>query len=60
MPNLELSQHENETLTALLESAISDLGTEIAHTETAEYRNGLKAKKAVAVAILERLRKAAG
>jgi hypothetical protein len=55
MPNLELTEEENETLTEILGSAVSDLGYEIANTDAKDYRDGLKAKKANASAILERL-----
>jgi hypothetical protein len=60
MPTLELSVHESEILTEVLESAVSDLGTEIADTDSRDYRNGLKIKKAIAMAILERVRNATG
>ena len=60
LTTLELSKHENEILIEVLESAISDLGGEIASTDSADYRNGLKAKKVIAMSILERLREAAG
>jgi hypothetical protein len=53
MPQLELSEHEIEILIEVLESAVSDFGTEIADTKSADYRNSLKIKKAIAVAILE-------
>ena len=55
MPNLELTEDENKTLAEILESAVSDLGYEIANTDAKDYRDGLKAKKANASAILERL-----
>ena len=55
MPRIELDAHENEVLTELLESAISELGYEIANTDSADYRDGLKKKRATARGILERL-----
>ena len=55
MPNLELTEDEIKTLAEILESAVSDLGYEIANTDSMDYRDGLKAKKATAVAILGRL-----
>ena len=55
MPNIELTEEEKKTLAELLESAVSDLGYEIANTDAKDYRDGLKAKKANASAILERL-----
>ncbi len=60
LTTLELSKHENEILIEVLESAISDLGSEIASTDSADYRNGLKAKKVIAMSTLERLQEAAG
>jgi len=57
MPNLELSEHEIEILIEVLESAVSDFGAEIADTKSADYRSGLKIKKAITVAILEQLQK---
>lgn len=60
MPNLELSEQENKILIELLESAISDLGGEIADTKSADFRKGLKLKKSAAMAMLERLQKATG
>jgi hypothetical protein len=60
MSKLELNTREHEILTEVLESAVSDLGTEIAGTESADYRSGLKDKKQIVKAILERLQKAPG
>lgn len=60
MPNFELTDDEVKTLAEILESAVSDLGYEIANTDSMDYRNGLKAKKANASTILERLGQAAG
>ena len=60
MPNLELTEEENKTLAEILESAVSDLGYEIANTDSKDYRDGLKAKKANASAILERLGRTVG
>jgi hypothetical protein len=56
MRKLELSEEENQVLVEVLEGAVSDLGTEIAGTESASYRKGLKSKKQSVMAILERLR----
>jgi len=60
MPTLELSEHEVEILIEVVESAVSDFGAEIAATDSAKFRNGLKIKKAIATAILDQLRKATG
>ena len=55
MPTLELDELENEILTEALGSAISELGYEIANTDSLDYRDGLKDKKAGLTAILKRL-----
>lgn len=55
MTTLELSEHESQVLAALVESVISDLGYEIANTDSADYRDGLKEKRTVAQSILKRL-----
>ncbi len=60
MPNLELTEDEIKTLAEMLESAVSDLGYEIANTDAKDYRDDLKAKKATAAAILERLGQTGG
>lgn len=60
MATLEMNDDENEVLLELLESAISDLHTEIGHTDSADYRNALKNKRALVATLLERLRKATG
>jgi hypothetical protein len=60
MTRLELNEHENKVLTEMIESAISDLGYEIANTDSADYRDGLKDKKTVAAAILQRLQDTSG
>jgi hypothetical protein len=59
MPNLDLSTDDKATLIEVLETAISDLGAEIADTKSAEWRSGLKGKKRTVMAILERLQTAA-
>lgn len=56
MPTLELSDHECEILVELMESAISELGYEINDTDKADYRDALKIKKAIATAIVERIK----
>lgn len=60
MPNLELTEDEMKTLAEMLESAVSDLGYEIANTDAKDYRDGLKSKKTTASAILERLGQTGG
>lgn len=60
MPNLDLTEEEIKTLAEILESAVSDLGYEIANTDSQDYRNGLKSKKATASAVLARLGQTTG
>jgi hypothetical protein len=57
MPTLELDELENTILTEVLGSAISELGYEIANTDSLDYRDGLKDKKAGLTAILKRLQR---
>jgi hypothetical protein len=57
MPTLELDKTEIEILTEVLGSVISELGYEIANTDSLDYRNGLKDKKAGLTAILQRLQR---
>ena len=47
MIQLDLTPEEQETLSAILENAISDLRMEISHTDRLDFRTGLKRKKAV-------------
>ncbi len=55
MIQLDLTTEEKEILKETLESAISDLGFEIADTEKMEWREKLKVKKAVLKKVLEAL-----
>ena len=52
---LTLEVKEQEILVWALKTAVSDLGHEIADTESQEYREDLKERKAVLKAILSRL-----
>ena len=52
---LELEENERKLLVELLESAVSDLSTEIGHTDSADYRNELKARRASVRTLIERL-----
>jgi hypothetical protein len=56
MTRLTLNEQEREVLVELLESAISDLGFEIADTDRMEFRERLKENRAVLKRILEILR----
>lgn len=53
---LELSASECLTMIELLESTLSDLSVEIADTDTFDYREGLKSKRAELINIMERLK----
>ena len=59
MSTLDLNGEEREILIETLESAISDLGGEIADTKSHDYREGLKSRKKALMEILERLRQVA-
>ena len=47
MIRLELTFHDAEVLREALEDFLSDLRMEISHTDSMDYREGLKAKKRV-------------
>jgi hypothetical protein len=55
MDTLELSRHEEEYLGELLDSAISDLRAEIAHTDSPDFKDSLRERKEVLKRIAERL-----
>lgn len=56
MAHLSLEPNEQNILVWALQSAVSDLGWEIADTENQEFREDLKERKAVLKSILQRLR----
>ncbi len=58
--NLELTAEESEVLRDVLQSYLSDLGTEIAHTDSTQFREGLKHKKAILLRIVAALGDGAG
>ena len=58
MKTIELTDSENTILAETLESAISDLKTEISHTDRRELHAELKQREAVIDGILKRLDKA--
>jgi hypothetical protein len=53
---LPLAPQEQEILSWAVESAISDLGTEIGHTDNQAMRQDLQERKGVLLAILDRLK----
>jgi len=53
---LTLAPQEREVLSWAVESAISDLRTEIGHTDNQAMRKDLQERKGVLLAILDRLR----
>jgi hypothetical protein len=54
--NIELNDEQVQVLADALESYLSDLGTEIAHTDSTEFRDGLKHRREVLEAVLQLLR----
>ena len=52
---LNLSEHEREILAQVLKSYLSDLRMEIADTDSYEFRDGLEARKAVLMKVLDGL-----
>jgi hypothetical protein len=52
---LILTPEEQEVLSGAVKSAISDVGTEVGHTDNQAMRQGLQQRKKVLLAILERL-----
>jgi hypothetical protein len=57
---LMLAPQEQDVLSWAVESAISDLGTEIGHTDNQAMRQGLQERKGILLAILDRLRVGSG
>ena len=53
---LELGEKEARVLAEALESYLGDLSTEIGHTDSRDFREGLKERRAVLAGILEALR----
>jgi hypothetical protein len=53
---LTLAPKEQEVLSWAVQSVISDLGTEIGHTDSQVMRQDLQERKGVLLAIVERLR----
>lgn len=55
MPQLELDEKEQETLTVVLESYLSELQTEISHTDRQALREQLRGQERVVKQIQDRL-----
>lgn len=53
---LTLTPQEQEILSGAVKSAISDLGTEVGHTDNQAMREDLQKNKKVLLAILDRLK----
>lgn len=53
---LLLEPKEREILSWALKNTVSELGTEIGHTENQEMREDLKERKAALLSLLERLK----
>jgi hypothetical protein len=53
---LTLTVEEQEVLSGAIKSAISDVGTEVGHTDNQAMRQGLQQNKKVLLAILDRLK----
>ncbi len=60
MIQLQLTAEERQVLVEVLESYVSDVRMEIADTDSAGYKVGLKGKKDILNKILNTLRKATG
>jgi hypothetical protein len=60
MLNLELSAAEQAVLREVLETAVSELGTEISATDAKEYRDDLKARREVLQRVIAALGGEAG
>ena len=55
MIRLELSGEDAQTLAAAIESQLSDLRYEISNTDSLDFRETLKKKKAALIRVLEQL-----
>ena len=52
---IELNENECQILRSVLENDVSDLRTEIAHTDAQDFREALKHREAVLKGLLARL-----
>ncbi len=55
MPQLDLDANEAALLKETLDSAVSELGYEIADTDSKDYRDGLKEKQALLKGLVAKL-----
>jgi len=55
MFRLELTDHERQTLSEALQSFLSELRTEVSHTDRQAYRQQLKAQEEVLKGVFTRL-----
>jgi len=55
MPQLDLDSNEAAVLKDTLESALSELGYEIADTDAKDYRDKLKEKQALLKGVVKKL-----
>jgi hypothetical protein len=53
--NIEISEEQGAELHRLLESSLGDLSSEIAGTDNAEYRQGLRERRTVLESVLFQL-----
>jgi hypothetical protein len=53
--NLELGTDERTLLAGLVDESLRNLKEEIYHTDTAEYKDQLKAREALMIGILQKL-----
>jgi hypothetical protein len=60
MIQLDLTPREAETLRKTLESYLSELRTEIAHTDSATYREGLQERRDLIGRVAEQLAEEVG
>ena len=55
MPQLQLDDQEAATLKETLENVASDLGYEIANTDSKDFRDKLKAKRSLMLRLVQEL-----
>lgn len=55
MLQLELNDQEHEMLTQVLRSFLSELRSEVSHTDTPSFRDGLKAQEHLIKQLLAKL-----